>query len=589
MAEYTVGLDFGTRSIKLVMIDDTGAPAVTAFDEEPLPLDRDPYVRREGIPGVDESQSPETDEDAGERETSEEQASDEQTSDEPAADETVEEPARPDDETGEAEWDREFSGALTWVDALENLLSRHEFDKNTEFVTFLPEGRAISIHQDVPFYAPEKVREILPNLLEDRLPLEPEEMIYDFRIVTSESAEDHRAVVGLARREDIGSFLSRLQEGGVDPAVLGIPELLLRYVGEAALPPGETAALVDIGHQFTRVVVLREGAVVMARSLQVGGGNATRKIAEKFGASIEQAETHKIENGTVKPSAQTGSRRERATSEAIRLAMRPLVRDLRRNFQSLYADSRIELDAVYLCGGSSRIDYIDEYFADQFGLRVEAFPVESAIPHRRLEGSGGPESALALACALQLVRDPSGSRLLDLRKGEFEYRGRSTYLRKQMYKFGVVAAILLVLFIGSLYARKFELESKRAAMQQAIAEQSKEVFGKSVSDPEVVKNIARGETTTNRAFVPRMSAYQIYYELMSRVSDDIELALDRIDVDTDRNIVQMSGATTDPQTVDTLVSDLEGLNCIKDINKKPIRVRSEDETRFELEISSGCS
>lgn len=586
MAEYTVGLDFGTRAIKLVEIDDTGAPAVTAFDEEPLPLDRDPYVHREGIPGVDEPESPEAEEDSGERETS-----DEQTGDEPPAPagETVEEPTQPDDETGEAEWDRDFSGALTWVDALANLLSRHEFDKNTEFVTFLPEGRAISIHQDVPFYEPEKVREILPNLLEDRLPLEPEEMVYDFRIVTPETAEDHRAVVGLARREDIGSFLSRLQEGGVDPAVLGIPELLLRYVGEAAIPQGETAALVDIGHQFTRVVVLREGAVVMARSLQVGGANATRKLADKFGASLERAETHKIENGTMKPSAQTASRRERATSEAIRLALRPLVRDLRRNFQSLYAESKIELDAVYLCGGSSRIDYIDEYFADQFGVRVEVFPVESAIQHRRLEGSGGPESALALACALQLIRDPSGERLLDLRKGEFEYRGRSTYLRKQMYKFGAVAGILLVLFIGSLFAKKFELESKRTAMQQAIAQQSKEVFGKSVSDPEVVKNIARGETTTNRAFVPRMSAYQIYYELMSRVSDDIELALDRIDVDTDRNIVQMSGTTTDPQTVDTLVSDLEGLECIDDINKKPIRVRSEDETRFELEISSACS
>ena len=66
-------------------------------------------------------------------------------------------------------------------------------------------------------------------------------------------------------------------------------------------------------------------------------------------------------------------------------------------------------------------------------------------------------------------------------------------------------------------------------------------------------------------------------------------AMDRLDVDIDRNIVQMAGVTSDPQTVDKLVTDLEKLDCIKAVNKKPVTVKSENEAEFRLEITSGCS
>lgn len=593
MADQIVGIDFGTRSIKLVVIDQSSDPVVTAFDEEPIPLDRDPYVESEGFeeepekPPEQEQEPEATSAGAGDQKARE--ASGEST------DGTGGPPEAPDDamETGELEdtneWETGLDREFHWVDALDDLIARQSLEDATEFVTYLPEGRAISIHEDVPFYEPSNIRDILPNLLEDRLPIEPEQIIYDFRVVTPEDAEQHTAVIGLARKSDIGDFLDRLVDRDVNPAVLGIPELMLRYAAEAAAPSDETAAIVDIGHQFSRVIVLDDGAPVLARSLEVGGEAINRRIAEKLNLSREQAESHKIENGTAKPAGATNNRQERATSEAVRVALRPLVRDLRRNFQSLYAQDGIELESIYLCGGTSRLDSIDQYLADQFGIDVEPLRLENAIDYGIVADAGAPESALALACALQMVHDRAEERLLDLRKGEYAYRGRSTYIRAQMKKFGAAAAVLLMLFFGTLFARQYELQQRKQALKQGVADQTREVFGKAVTDPTVVEKIATGQSSTKRAFVPQMSAYQLYFELMSRISDDIEVELQRIDVDTDRNIVQMSGTTTDPQTVDSLVTDLKGLTCIKDVNKKPVRVRSEDEARFELEISSGCS
>ena len=575
MADYIVGLDFGSRSIKLVLVDNTKEPVVIGYDEELLALHRDPYLADEQ---ADEAGDEETGDDSEREETEDQQGDTDSAEETPEAEETD-------------EWEADFSPSASWIRALKNLLSRHEFEKGTEFITFLPDGRAISIHQDVPFAEAAKVESILPNLLEDRLPLDPEDIVYDFKILTDEfdQSGENVSVVGIGRNEDIRRFLERLHEGGVDPAVLGIPELMLRYLAEGAVPAGETAAVVDIGHRFTRVIVLDGGDPVLARSVKMGGEDLTENIARKFDVSKEQAESYKQNRATVVPPDEAKSREEQALSNAIRTALKPLIRDLRRNFQSLYADERIELDTIYVCGGTSKTDRLEEYLTGQFGVRVKPLPIWSAIDFQVIEGDGEPETAMAVACALQPIRDRSEERLLNLRRGEFEYRGGASYLRSQLTKYGAVAAVLLVLFFGTLFAKQYQLNAQKEAMQQAISQQTKKLFGKSVTDPSVVKNIVSGQTSAKRAFVPEMSAYQLYHELYSRVSKEIELELDRIDVDTDRNIVQMSGTTTDPQTVDKLVSDLEQLECLKNISKKPVRVRNENEARFQLEISSGCS
>jgi type IV pilus assembly protein PilM len=582
MADHIVGLDFGSRSIKMVVIDNSGEPVVVDYDSESLALDPDPYLRTPDGTSESGGDAEQSGEDDDATDSSAEASGDSREGDSPDA---------PADREGD-DWEADFGPSHSWIETLDRLLSRHDFEQGTQFVTFLPEGRAISIHEQVPFPEPSKVKSILPNLLEDRLPLDPEHVVYDFELIVDEDeGEDaqHTAVVGLGRKRDIRRFLDHLEDSGVNPAVLGVPELMLRYLSDAALPRSETDAIVDIGHQFTRVIVLEDGEAVLAHSVEVGGWTVTRRIAQKFDISLEQAESYKRNRATVAPADRLQDREEEALSEAVRAALRPLVRDLRRNFQSLYANQRIQLDAIYLCGGSSQIDHLEEYLDEQFGVPVDPLPLESAVNYQLLEGEGAPESALALACALQPVEDRKEERLLNLRKGEFAYSGDSGLIRSVFSRWGAAAAVLLVLFFGTLFAEKYRLEAKADAMDQAVAEQTKELFGKPVTDSTVINNLASGQSGGQRAFVPEMSAYQLYFELMSRVSEDIELELDRVDVDIDRNIVQMSGTTTDPQTVDTIVTDLEQLECLSDINKKPVRVQNENEARFELEISSKCS
>lgn len=585
MAKRTVGLDFGSRSIKLLELD-TGELTVETFDEEMLPLTGLSYLpdkngeflreQRQEQPAAGQQDGEGRDADAEGQE----------------GDNAAGQPGET-ESAGPAEPPTMGSDRAPWIEALETLLDRHEFDEDTTFVSFLPDGRAISVHEDVPFPDPSKVKSILPSLLEDRLPMDPEEIVYDFKILGEEDEEsedqEYAAVVGIGRKRDLRFFLDRLRDSGVNPRHLGLPELMHRYTLEAITGPREgTAALVDLGHRFTRVLVLDEGDPVLARCFQFGGWDLTRAIAEEFDATYEQAENYK-ERAAIYGSGEAPDQRAAAVSEIIQRELRSLTRDLRRNFQSLYASDRVRIETLHICGGTSRIGNIEHHLADQFGVEVRRLPLKSTVDYGIVPGEVEPKTALALGLALQPARDRSGKRLLDLRKGEFAYSGRSSFLQGQMVKFGAVAAALFVLFLGTLYAKKYELTAKEEAMKSAVSQRTKDLFGRSITEPDLIKRAVSGKGGKKRAFVPEMSAYQLYYQLMSNVSEDIKLEMDRLDVDIERNIIQMSGITKNPQMVDRLTSDFEKLDCLNEINTKPVKVQGENRAQFRLEINSGCS
>lgn len=576
MANFIVGIDFGAYAIRLVEVDTSSDPVVVTQDEERLPPAHRGYLepRNEEEAAAGSAEETEHDEDEGAPE------------DQPASEATPADREGSPADAGASEVD----ASAPWIDSLTTLLDRHEFSADTTFLTFLPQGRAISIHVDVPFDDHEKVDDILPNLLEDRLPMAPSEIVYDFRIIGGEDDEEHQAVVGLGRRDDIGTFLDRLQEASFDPAVLGIPELMLRYVAGAAVPSDETAAVLDVGHRTTRVAVLEEGAAVMARSLDTAGADVTRAIAREFDLSDEQAERYKKNRATAVDPDRIADPEEAAVAQAVRTALRPLVRELRRNFQSLYATSGVELDQIYVCGGTSRVDHFAAYFENQLGVPVGHLDLRASLPWNVDGEPGQPESALALSMALQPIRDASNTYLHNLRTDEFAYQGGPGILGENAGRWLALAAGVLVLFFGSLLTERYRLQAEAHALEKSLASQSQELFGREVTEPSLIQQLASGKTGSERAFVPEMSAYQLYFELMSRISEDIELQVNRIDVDTDRNIVQMAGVTTGPQTVDRLISDLEKLECLENVEQRgEVRVKSKDEARFQLEIQSKCS
>jgi len=600
MSTTIIGLDFGTHSLKLIRLSMGREPRVIGYDMEPIPrvvttegkgpgdaqdFDDAPtsVVNREDVEGAPgEAGAPASEDAAGEDDASANGAA----KPEPADD------------------------AKPWGLALERLIERGAIDDDALIVTFLPENQAMSIRQELPFEERAKVENILPHMLNDRLPVATDKVIFDFQIfpkkkLSTENFSDTgmadevaaEALVGFARREQIGEFLGELKSYHINPATLGVPELLMSYALQRCAPSTDaTYAVIDIGHRYTRVLVLEKYDPVVARSIQFGGEQLTEAITARFKSSYEQAEHLKETRGVILGAAGASSdARNEATvalSECLSDATRPLIRDIRRTFQSLYNRTQTKIDAVYICGGTSLLSGLPEYLEQEFGVPVSHLPTDNISGFSETVDTLPAQLKLTLAtsAALQQIDGRHEDRSINLRRQEFAYRGKSSYLRSQIFKYAGAAAVLFLLLMGMLWAQKIQFEAQRDAMRNALAEQTTKLFGEPIYSNSVIQARLSGEETSGKGFVPRASAYELYFKLASNIPADLNVTFDRVETDVDRNIAQLYGETTSPQSVEQLIDNLRAVDCVQSVRQEgELKIKSDTEVDFHLHVSSECS
>ncbi len=518
-------------------------------------------------------------------------------------------PPMPGEDEAGGDWmDEEFEGENTevfdegpvefgelrepWLEAVASLVREGFFDGVNRVITSLPHGKAMVLHLEVPFERAEAVSSILPHLLADELPMPVPSVIYDFHMLGPKGPEAFEALVGVAKRTSVGEFLGDLQEVGVNPAVLGVPELMLRYAADQAVEPGVDAyGLIDFGHSETHLMIVADGRPVVARTVRSAGEHLTDELCRRFRLSGEDAERLKHEKGAVGRAIPAEDPAQVQLGQVLQESLAPIIRDLRRTFQAAYARDQVAVDVIYICGGTSRLRGMEDYLRAEFQVDVRHLNFGETlsfveVPQAR---ERTPELVQAVGSALQVPLDRPEERLINLRREEFVFRGKSSYLRAQLVRLGAVAAVMLVTVVGILMLQRAQYQAQLQAMQTALAEQSQELFGDALRDPSQVQVRLAGESGPDREFVPRMSAYEVMYRIIEQTSGDRPLKLERIEVDTDRNLVQLVGVTDSPHSVDVLAEEIGQLDCLTNVQKDGVNVQDEQEVRFELQITSRCS
>lgn len=604
MANTILGLDLGTHSIKLVKLAMGRDPQVLGYDIELLPvLQEAPAQPPPGGPhttpgtvqgggGADFEDSP-----TQVRRRDEVHGAPDAAAGHNSA--PVEDPTG-NDGGADNDWTTHDDAPprAPWQLALEQLVARGALDADALIATYLPANQAMSIRQELPFAERNKVENILGHMLNDRLPVDTSKVVYDFQILKKgpDAAAPAEALVGFARREQMGAFLDELKPFQINPALVGIPELMLSSALKRANPhPGEAVALVDIGHTWTRMLVRNGDDPVVARSMQFGGLQLTEAIAERFDTTPEQAAHAKETRAAILDPEQAGDGQNPAylaLSECLAQALHPLIRDLRRTFQALYRQQRVEVREIFVCGGTSLLAGLPEHLTRELGVQVSRLPLGHIAGLEQAAGTSNDLARLVLAAsaALQQVdaRDPE--QVLNLRQQEFSYRGKSSWLRSQWMRYGAAAAVLFLLLMGMFWSQKVQLEAQRDAMRAALGEQTNELFGEPIFSHASIEARLKGEGGGGKSFIPRMSAYELYYQIASHIPAELKVRVDRLEVDVERNIVQLYAETTSPQAVEQLIEDLRKIDCLQDVRQEgELRIKSDNAVDFHLHISSECA
>jgi hypothetical protein len=364
-------------------------------------------------------------------------------------------------------------------------------------------GPALTLtHIELPFTDPKQVLTTLPFAVEEAVPFDLEDRVMAHKILSS--AGTTRALVALSEEIPLRAMIQGFAARGVEPRrIFGVPELLARWepVTEptVALPgadvtgPRPATAVVDFGHARTRIVAVRDGVVLASNSLDLGGADLTRAIADALRCSWANAERLKC-GQPVEPDPQTAAPILESDDDAtdpgdVAAALTPydelpppgvpnlpapIQAELERIVDRLMSELRsvligledalgVAFEQVVIGGGAARLPGL--------AARMQA---DLAVPVVWASGVGGapvPCEFLLSDAVAEVLSGQVVTPLIDLRAGPLRWRSGFD-AAQAITKYGSVLVLIFTVALGGMYAWNTWMFASELAEAQARIDQT---------------------------------------------------------------------------------------------------------------------
>lgn len=303
--------------------------------------------------------------------------------------------------------------------------------------------RCFSHQLDLPESARKRLRELLPFELEAQLPVDVDELVFDYSILSAKAGGPKSGFSLLA----VASRLEHVQETidlikaatgrqpervGCSAAELGELPFLI-----PTLKVAPSIALVDFGYQRTDICIVSDGEVRLARSLSLG--------VDGFPDSSEEC----------------------------------LAR-LRQTFGAYAAATGDEVKRVVVMGEGASMDGFAPFLTDRIGVPTELLPQIPLEGMDALDHERTPFFAKAFSVAMHGVRGKG----FDLRQGELAYERGYEHVKAKAPLFGAMIAAVLLSFLFSVWAESRALAAEHDALLVSLGEVTKSTFGTETFEPD---------------------------------------------------------------------------------------------------------
>jgi general secretion pathway protein L len=462
-------------------------------------------------------------------------------------------------------------------------LAQDEWFQADSIVCSLPAAQ-VAVHLlSMPFTDRKQIDATLPGQVEDLIPFNLEDVVYDWHVL-QKLADKTEIMVAVALKRDIQAVLDTLKSVGVDPSTITFSAAALGSLSSAGylnlpVPEGSEApaahAIVDVGADRTNVAIVDSGQVLFARTISVGGNDVTRALARGLQLSSADAEERK-------KTLVLGAVEDPTESALLDRAVAGLVRELRATFSAFAARTKKKVERIALCGGASRLAGLDAFLAESLGITVE--------PLRLKESAGFPQpeelqsGALALGLGLRAIAT-TGLRL-NFRKGEFAFTKNMGEIKSLYTRLAAMAAILFLLAGVSMWAKLSAIEKREAALDETLCKVTEKILGKCETDYRVALGKLKGSKSPASA-VPAVSAVEMATAIGAVFPAGSDVVLTDLDiVDTS---LHLRGDAKGYGSIDELESALKSNKCMQDVHKGKLTQSKDGRVEFSLDATYSCT
>lgn len=394
---------------------------------------------------------------------------------------------------------------------------------------------------ELPAAAAKQLADVVPFEIEAQVPLDFDELCYDYRLIGGKSARDGMRVLSVATRisvvrQQIDVVLRAL---GVEPERVGAGPLPLANLAQMVPElrgPGLVGVL-DVGLGSSDLVVLQDGLPVFARTLSVGAEAGGQAMI----AALRQSQAAWLQRGS-----------------------EPFLR-------------------LFLAGAGPTIDGAAPVLSEALGLAVSPLPeivVEGATPGALV----GFEKAIGLALSLT-----GQARDLNLRRGPLAYQHSYAFLKTKMPAVAALVAIILASFIFSVWAKGKSLDAENESLRLTLASLSEQTLGERVeSAEELTALLDRASSARENDPQPELDAFDVMIEVSKSIPEDIIHDIDEFDVQNDK--VKLLGIVSATDEAELIAGELGKHRCFKEVKiSKITQVVNSNRQKYTLTFDVSCS
>ncbi len=452
---------------------------------------------------------------------------------------------------------------------------------------------------EFPFSQPRKIEQVLAFQLDEAVPFDVEDCVFDYQIVRRQEDGSCEVLVAYVKRDAFERFLEALSRVGIDPKVVGFGALSYFNLYDHIIPEGAQApvAVLDVGHAHSELCIFDSGDPTVVRDLPFGGEAVTRALADIFSVEPVQAERGKVSEGFVAPrSGDTqvdatidGTSRKELVGNTCRGAVEPVVREVKRSLVAHELKTGNTVERIYLTGGGSLLRGLGAYIEHVTG--VEVVPLQPLNPafSRLADGGEGvrPYIAKPLALCLRAFHREHQS-LVNFRKGEYAYTGDFGFLRGRIISMAVAAVVMVVLAAFGVMTKKQALQAEYQTLLNQVRATAVQVMGEETDDVNLVLASMAAPSASPAAAIPEHSAYDILAELSQAITPEIKIDVDQLEVDLERSKLEINGKTDSGGSVERIVEAVQTTKCFKRVSKERVEKAVDDRTKFRLSAASVC-
>ncbi len=229
----------------------------------------------------------------------------------------------------------------------------------------------------LPSVEEEKIDRIIAFEAQQNVPFPIDEVVWDYQLVGGGTDEQLQVVLVAIKSDLLEGINAAVEAAGLRPRVIGVANMALYNAFRYNYSDVTDASLVvDIGARTTNLLFIEPGKI-FSRSVPIGGSSVTAALAKEFNEPFAAAETRKRESGFV---SLGGSYADPADvdiarmSKIIRSTMTRLHAEIMRSISHYRSQQQGKAPArIYLCGGSSGMPYMREFFQEKLQVPIEFF------------------------------------------------------------------------------------------------------------------------------------------------------------------------------------------------------------------------